>query len=103
MSEIKIKDRQTLLDIALTTSGSLDSVFDLATTNNISVTDVLVDSNLLSTVGVVNAKYVSKYQKEDISPATELTADDKSCMATEGIGFMCIEGDANGKNYFVIS
>lgn len=105
MADIKIKDRQTLLDIALVASGSLDSVFDLAIENNISVTEILVDGNILdiSRLDVINANCVTKYQKEGISPATELSSEDLRNITTEGIDFMCIGDGTSGDNYFVIS
>ena len=65
MGEINVKDRQTLLDIALSSSGSLESVFDLATSNDISVTAELKDGDTLNSTGVLNTNCVDKYNKED--------------------------------------
>lgn len=103
MGEINVKDRQTLLDIALSSSGSLESIFDLATSNDISVTAELKDGDTLNSTGVLNTNCVDKYNKEGISPATELTSEDLRCMATEGIGFMCIGDGSPQENCFVIS
>ena len=37
----QVKDRQTLLDVALQASGDMESVFDIAQANDISVTEEL--------------------------------------------------------------
>lgn len=90
MGTIIVKDRQTLLDIALQTSGSVEAVVELARANGLSITDELTDGNELATAGVADATVVSRYEIIGIFPATEASNDERNEMAYEGIGFMGI-------------
>ncbi len=38
--EVKVKDRQSLLDMAVQTAGSMEAAFGLSTANGVSLTDV---------------------------------------------------------------
>ncbi|MBQ9076858.1 MAG: hypothetical protein IJY31_03345 [Muribaculaceae bacterium] len=71
MGTIIVKDRQTLLDVALQTSGSLEGLMDLAIANGRSVTDELADGEELITGEVVDRKVVERYEMEGVCPATE--------------------------------
>ena len=93
MGTITVKDRQTLLDIALQTSGSVEAVVDLALANGLSITDELADGNELATAGVAEEAVVNRYEINGIFPATEASDEERSAMAYEGIGFMAIEND----------
>lgn len=66
-----VKERQTLLDIALQTSGSVEAVMELAIANERSVTAVLEDGDELTVAGVADATVVERYAVEGVCPATE--------------------------------
>lgn len=91
--EVKVKDRQSLLDIAVQTSGSMEAACDLAAANGVSLTDTLQDGQVLDTVPVVSAETVRRYSVQQIEPATALSAEELSALAQEGINFMGIEID----------
>ncbi len=71
MGTVKVKDRQTLLDIALQTSGSVEAVMELAIANGRSVTAVLEDGDELTVAGVADGTVVERYAVEGVCPATE--------------------------------
>ncbi len=93
MGTVMVKERQTLLDIALQTSGSVEAVMDLALANGLSITDELSDGRVLVTAGVAEETVVERYEINGIFPATEASDEERSAMAWEGIGFMAIEND----------
>ena len=88
-----VKERQTLLDIALQTSGSVEAVMELAKQNGLSITDELSDGQVLEVKEVKDVAVVSHYEINCIVPATEASDEERSAMAYEGIGFMAIEND----------
>ena len=47
MSSTIISDGQSLLDVAIQELGSVAAVFDLATTNGLAITDVLIPGQVL--------------------------------------------------------
>lgn len=85
---VKVKDRQTLLDLAIATSGSLDSAMDFAIANGISLTSELSDGEELLTVGVIERCVLSEYERDGIIPATEASETDREVMPYGGIGLM---------------
>lgn len=91
--EVHIKDRQSLLDMALQTSGSMEAVFALAAINDTSLTAVLPDGRTLQTVSVENPSIVNRYATEKIYPATALSPEEETALTQEGIHFMGIEID----------
>lgn len=46
--EVKAKDRQSLLDMAVQTAGSVEAAFRLSAANDIGITDTLEDGQVLS-------------------------------------------------------
>lgn len=90
MGTIIVKDRQTLLDVALETSGSVEAAMELAIRNGRSLTSELSDGDRLTSVEVVDAKVVERYSAECISPATEATVEDRMSMPYAGIGLMAV-------------
>lgn len=93
MGTVMVKERQTLLDIALQTSGSVEAVMELAKQNGLSITDELSDGQVLEAVEVKDVAVVSRYEINCIFPATEASDEERSAMAYEGIDFMVIEND----------
>lgn len=72
MGTIIVKDRQTMLDVALQTSGSLEGLIALAIVNGRSVTAELADGEELQEAEVVDSNVVERYKVEGIFPATEI-------------------------------
>lgn len=72
MGKVTVKDRQTMLDVAIQTSGSLDGLMELSIINGRSVTAVLTDGEELETVEVADATVVERYNVEGVCPATEI-------------------------------
>lgn len=91
--EVKVKDRQSLLDMAVQTAGSVEAAFRLSVHNDVSLTDDLQDGQVLDTVPVEHAGTVRRYEAQRIEPATALSVEEKAALAQEGIGFMGIEID----------
>ena len=91
--EVKVKDRQSLLDMAVQTAGSMEAAFGLAAANGISLTDTLADGQVLDTVAAENADTVRCYSVQGIQPATALSGEEMAALAQEGINFMGIEID----------
>ena len=89
--EVKVKERQTMFDVALEYLGGAEGAFALAERNGRSITDPLPEGTLLSydAADVVNAKVVQHYTTNGICPATAITQDEiNAILATcEGIGY----------------
>lgn len=91
--EVKVKDRQSLLDMAVQTAGSMEAAFRLCEANGLGITDTLQDGQVLDTVAAENADTVRRYSVQGIQPATALSAEEMAALAQEGINFMGIEID----------
>lgn len=91
----EVKDRQSLLDIALQVCGSIEAVMSIAVRNGVSVTDDLTAGTLLEyePEDVVDKRVVEIYRREGIEPATSLSREDMEALSQEGIGFMAVETD----------
>lgn len=98
--EAKVKERQTMFDVALEYLGGAEGAFALAERNGRSITDPLPEGTLLryEAADVVSEKVVERYAQERVSPATDI--DDKELNTLlyggEGIGYWCV-----GKNFVV--
>lgn len=97
---IEVKERQTLLDIALMTAGTVEAAIEIAEANGVSVTDELGDGQVLEVPDRVSpggntadARVVRRYRAQGVEPATEASAKDLALCAYGGIGFMGIEID----------
>lgn len=85
--------RQSLLDIALQTGGSTEAAFDLAETNDISISEPLETGVSLQPTAVADQKVIDRYEAADVRPATELSPEDIEMAPYGGIGYMGIEVD----------
>lgn len=76
--EYIVKDRQTLLDVAIITLGSPAGVFALAVRNGISITSRLSDGQAIryEMDDVIAPRIRRAYQARNISPATDILHDD---------------------------
>lgn len=86
-------DRQSLIDIAIQTSGGVAAAFELSARNGISLSETINPGIGLEVADVVDRLILSRYQVQNIQPATELSGSDKNLVAPGGIGFMSIEID----------
>lgn len=71
----RTKEGQSLVDIALMTTGSTEGVWALALRNGLSVTEALTYGTEIAYEGedIEDAKTASRYEAEGICPATEVS------------------------------
>ena len=90
MNKIKPLDRQSLIDVALQTSGSVEGALGK---NDIPVSGELAPDVELETAPVVDKLVLGRYEARGVRPATDISAEDLACVPYGGIGFMGIEID----------
>lgn len=93
MAKITPADRQSLLDIAVQTSGSVEAAFDLAAANDVSVSEPLPAGMQIETVATIDKLVLERYMARQIRPATELSDEEIEVAPSGGIGYMGIEVD----------
>lgn len=94
MANLKVYERQSVLDVAVQHSGSIESIFDLASLNGLSVTDDLVPNDSLQRSEVTtDADVVFYYSTKGIIPSTAPSADDIAQHPIGGINYMGIQID----------
>ncbi len=94
--KVTVKDRQTLADLALQHQGSITALLDIAELNGIGITDRLTNGREMDVAdSIIGSATVRRYQVKNIEPATELSEEELSSLAQEGINFMGIEIDFN--------
>lgn len=88
-------DRASLLDIAIAVGGSLECLFELAATNELSITDKIAIGDLydVDNIGKVDSSTLKILNNEGVRPATEASAEDVAACPYGGIGFMGVETD----------
>lgn len=86
-------DRQSVLDVALQTSGGVEAAFALAAKNDISISEAIAPDTELETVGAANKIILGRYEAQRIRPATEISPEDMELVPYGGINFMGIEID----------
>jgi len=92
MKPIQILHNQSLLDIAIQHTGSVENAFKIAELNKIPVSETLTaGTSILIPDHVINDESILNYYKaKEIQPATSLT-DVQSVIEYKGIGYMIIE------------
>jgi hypothetical protein len=95
MANLKVYERQSMLDVAVQHSGGIESVFDFAFNNGLSITDDLNPyDTLLGCNDIVDLDIVYYYSNKGIIPSTALTDTDISqTIANEGIEFWTVGED----------
>lgn len=63
---------QTLFDIALQECGSIDAAFEIASLNDVSISDIPASGMSLNIPEVKNMKTVKYYKNNGIIPATAM-------------------------------
>ena len=86
---------QTLLDVSVQETGTVESVFDIAEKNDLSLTDDIEAGYEMFIDQVIDNAVVIDYRSENRKPASGIsTADINSVIGSgEGIGFMQIGYD----------
>lgn len=80
--KVTVKDRQSLLDVAIQVLGSAEGVFALAERNGISITDRLTDGQVLEyDLGdIEDTRTAELVAARGICPATEIPASDEKAL-----------------------
>ncbi|MFN8238642.1 MAG: hypothetical protein U0T77_10780 [Chitinophagales bacterium] len=86
MPSIKLKEGQSLLDIAIQQFGSTESVVDIALHNNVSITEPLTAGTVIKIPHSVfkNIEISDYYKKKSLEPATALLSPDMADIAVAG-------------------
>lgn len=92
--KIIISEKQTLLDIAIQETGSLESVFEIAEANGLVVSDILEPGLELKIPGglIIDTDVFSFFQSNGLFPANGYS-DDELQEKFDGIDFWAIEDD----------
>ena len=91
---ITVLHNQSLLDLALQHTGTIESIFELAVLNEKSVTDDMVAGASLLIGEISNKDILSYYTAKNIQPATAFTKEDKQVLdRLEGISIWAINLD----------
>jgi hypothetical protein len=86
---------QSIMDVTIEQSGSLDALFDFASTNDVEITALLVPGIAYVIPSVeINKKVRTVYANKGVSPATfyDLPTEEPP-VPGEGIGFWMIGND----------
>jgi hypothetical protein len=86
---VTVLSNQSLLDIAVQVSGTVEAAFALAVDNEISVTDKLAPGDVITTGQPQNRDIADYYKNKNLKPATWM---DES-QNIGGIGYMNINGN----------
>ena len=93
---ITVLHNQSLLDLALQHTGTIESVFELAGANVLNITDDVVAGNtlVLPAEAFTNKDILGYYTAKNIQPATAFTkADEQVFERLEGISIWAINLD----------
>lgn len=94
MSTVTIQPNQSLFDIAIQECGTITAALPLCLLNDISVTGDLVKGEVLQTnVSEKRIEIQSFYKKNELKPASALSAADLFNSNPTGIDYMIIETD----------
>lgn len=96
--EITVLHNQSILDISIMHTGTVENAFRIAKANNIPLSEKLESgTSLLIPSDVLNDRDVLNYYKSrTIQPATALTEESEIVVEPRGIGYMEI-----GKTFIV--
>lgn len=73
MANIRVSDKQSILDVAIQLLGSVEAAFSLALLNGLSITDELYPGQLLILPTAYNADIANYYADRGIVTATAIT------------------------------
>ena len=83
-----VEHNQSVLDVTLQHFGNIDSLFELITLNNLSITDDLIYGSEVEIGNPVSNDVIDTYIDKKIIPATDLDKDQE--LLPEGIGYWTI-------------
>lgn len=95
MQDITVRDRQTVVDIAIQEVGTVEASIEVAEANGISITDDLLTGQILKPAAVVFGETVKTFFKENRHPASAETILENAGLS--GIDYWGVE------NEFVVS
>lgn len=84
----KAVKEQSLFDLALQTGGNVEAAFDLALSNELSVTGELEPGQAIAPSASLDLQVVDYYRVKNIRPAT---FSGEEILTLSGIGYMAIE------------
>lgn len=87
---VTILSNQSLLDVSVQETGSLESVFALAVANDISPTSQLTPGSVLDVKVIYNRNIAEYYKNKNLKPATWYYSELSQSL---GIGYMAIESN----------
>lgn len=90
---VKPLDRQSVIDVAIQTSGSVEAAFALSAKNDISISEAIAPGMELETVEPADKLVLSRHEARQVQPATEVSPRDLELVPYGGINFMGIEID----------
>jgi hypothetical protein len=90
--ETIVLDGQSLFDIAIQESGSVEVAFALSVTNNISISGEVPANTSLENAPVQNKQFAEYYKLKKLKPAT-FSSTSYGEVKLKGIGNMTIEVD----------
>lgn len=71
---MKVANQQSILDIAIQETGTVESVIDIAQRNSISITDDLEIGTVVATGPIINNAIAKYYAARSIRPATQVAS-----------------------------
>lgn len=81
-----VLEDQSLLDMTIQMGGSLESVFDLALQNNMSITNQIETGLSISLESISDNRIVNYYNTNKLTPATAIV----ETQTKGGIGYMAV-------------
>lgn len=92
--QITVLHNQSLLDLALQHTGTIESIFELAILNEKSITDDMVAGASLLIGEISNKDILSYYTAKNIQPATAFSKEDEQVFERlDGISIWAINLD----------
>lgn len=94
MLTVKVKAHQCLLDLSMQEKGSINTLFDFAAVNNISITDNLIagQSMLIPDTEITEKNTYQYLRDNNIIPANAYTQEDEASIKG-GISYMGVQID----------
>ena len=91
---IKVRDNQSLFDLAVQSSGSVEAAMSLAVLNDLALSAWLEAGVTLIEPSIISSQIVGYYGSRGIMPATAIsTQTDTPATSDLGIEFWTIEND----------
>lgn len=92
MANVRVSEKQNLLDVAIWKAGSPEAAFVIALENDLALTDDLAPGQVIEISEVVNADVARYYANKGIVPATGFSEEGEAIIP-EGIGIWAIGVD----------